>query len=144
MSKWSEWLHRQMTAKDVDQTTLAGAAGYNKSIVSNWLADKTGQPKLDSVRRTADALGVSVAEALVAAEYISADELQNSRLPADISAIDTADLLREVGARLGYDIKPSALQRSSPGLRLAPAWGDSSVPPPSRDELGVAADADRE
>lgn len=102
MSKWSDWLRRQMTAKNVDQTTLAEAAGYNKSIVSNWLADKTGQPKLDSVRRTAKALNVSIAEALVAAEFIDEDDLHNTRLPADITSIDTAELIREISSRLGY------------------------------------------
>lgn len=111
-----------MTAKDVDQTTLAEAAGYNKSIVSNWLADKTGQPKLDSVRRTATALNVSVAEALVAAEYISESDLQNSRLPADITTIDTAELLREVSARLGYTltaVKADGGTSGNQGRRLA-------------------------
>jgi transcriptional regulator with XRE-family HTH domain len=136
-----------MAANSVDQTTLAAAAGYNKSIVSNWLADKTGQPKLDSVRRTATALNVSVAEALVAAEYINEDDLQNTRLPADIQAIDTAELLREISSRLGYR---TSIEASGEGTTTVDAtvlqgrWGDSSVPPPSIDAHGVAADADDE
>ncbi|SFA38186.1 Transcriptional regulator, contains XRE-family HTH domain [Rhodococcoides kroppenstedtii] len=130
-----------MQVKGIDQITLANAAGYNKSVVSNWVNGRTKVPSLEALRRTAEALQVPMGEALVAAEYITADEIGATTLPADLASVDTGELIREIGARLGYDLAISG--KASPArLRAVAQWGDKSIPPPSRDDVGVAADSD--
>ncbi|MGM5065692.1 helix-turn-helix domain-containing protein [Rhodococcus qingshengii] len=107
MSKWSDFLRSNLNRKGWDQARLADEAGYHKSNVTGWLSGKTGSPSIETVKKTAIAFGVPIAEALIAAEYIDESDLNIERLAPDPDLLTDEQLLEQLHKRMG--VKPKAL-----------------------------------
>lgn len=107
MSKWSDFLRSNLNRKGWDQARLADEAGYHKSNVTGWLSGKTGSPSIDTVKKTAVAFGVPIAEALIAAEYINESDLNIERLIPDPDLLTDEQILDQLQKRMG--IKSTAL-----------------------------------
>lgn len=65
---------------------IARAAGTDASSLSRWMAGHNGAT-VDSCRRIAEALEVSLSEVLVASGAVSADEIQLDPLPPELLQI---------------------------------------------------------
>lgn len=107
MSKWSDFLRSNLNLKGWDQARLADEAGYHKSNVTGWLSGKTGSPSIDTVKKTAVAFGVPIAEALIAAEYINESDLNVERLAPDPDLLTDEQILDQLQKRMG--VRPTGL-----------------------------------
>lgn len=107
MSKWSDFLRSNLNRKGWDQARLADEAGYHKSNVTGWLSGKTGSPSIDTVKKTAVAFGVPIAEALIAAEYINESDLNVERLAPDPDLLTDEQILAQLQKRMG--VRPTGL-----------------------------------
>lgn len=117
--EWAQWLSDQLADRGWKQSDLVhnSAGRISSPQVSNWLRGKYAA-SLDSVRDVCNALGVSVVEGLIAAGYITADEV-NARVtyrpPRNASALSDDELLAEVGRRVRRDAEKAARQHDEPG-----------------------------
>lgn len=111
MSKWSDFLRSNLNRKGWDQARLADEAGYHKSNVTGWLSGKTGSPSIDTVKKTAVAFGVPIAEALIAAEYINESDLNVERLAPDPDLLTDEQILDQLQKRMG--VRPTGLTPSN-------------------------------
>ena len=92
---WPEYLRR--IAAGETQTQIAEKVGVGRLSVCNWMLGKT-RPKAETAIAVARVYGRSPIEALLAASYLEAEEVdapvevRNS--PRHLSAIDLADEVR--------------------------------------------------
>lgn len=93
-NSFSSRLRRAMDSAGMSQRALAKATGVSKQSVTNWLGE-VHEPRLSQVKRTADALGVSIG-------YLVGDDSTQSR---PLSAAD--DLIERLG-----DLHASVAMRS--------------------------------
>ncbi|NKU37723.1 helix-turn-helix domain-containing protein, partial [Rhodococcus hoagii] len=99
MSNWSDFLRARLDDRGWDAARLAAEAGVTPSIVSRWMSG-AHKPTADRVRAVAEALDVSVMEAMIAAEVITADEAKVTALAPDPKLLSDQELLYEVSRRL--------------------------------------------
>lgn len=104
--------------------------------MTGWLSGKTGSPSIDTVKKTAVAFGVPIAEALIAAEYIEESDLNIKRLAPDPDLLTDTQILDQLEKRLG--IKPTRLTIQSP-----PTTVDNPKATPPKDPLRVADEQGR-
>lgn len=129
---------------------LAAAIGVNASTISN-MRTGTATPKPSTVQKVADALGLPVTE--VSRWVGQARTVKNPYMPpveADLldarerKAVD--EVIRLIAApkiERQKRVKADAGTTADQGSNVVQGkWGDTSVPPPSREDLDVAADAD--
>ena len=95
---WPEYLRR--IAAGQTQSQIAARIGIGRLSVCNWLHGKT-RPKAETVIMVARVFSRSPIEALLAAAYLSADEV---RLPIEVRVsprdLSAEDLAAEVRRRL--------------------------------------------
>ncbi|MBM4722565.1 helix-turn-helix domain-containing protein [Rhodococcus hoagii] len=99
MSNWSDFLRARLDDRGWDAARLAAEAGVTPSIVSRWMSG-AHKPTADRVRAVAEALDVSVMDAMIAAEVITADEAKVTALAPDPKLLSDQELLYEVSRRL--------------------------------------------
>ncbi|MCA1009073.1 helix-turn-helix domain-containing protein [Rhodococcus hoagii] len=99
MSNWSDFLRARLDDRGWDAARLAAEAGVTPSIVSRWMSG-AHKPTADRVRAVAEALDVSVMEAMIAAEVITAEEAKVTALAPDPKLLSDQELLYEVSRRL--------------------------------------------
>ncbi|WP_064078345.1 helix-turn-helix domain-containing protein [Prescottella equi] len=99
MSNWSDFLRARLDDRGWDAARLAAEAGVTPSIVSRWMSG-AHKPTADRVRAVAEALDVSVMEAMIAAEVITADEAKVTALAPDPKLLSDQELLGEMSRRL--------------------------------------------
>lgn len=125
MSKWSEFLRVQMEEKSWSAARLATEIGVTGSSVSRWMTQDV-RPTPDRVQAAAEALGVSVAEAMLAAEIISVEELGVTRVAPDPDLLSDEEILRQVEKRMRRNVDaPNVVVTRNPGSDL-PAWKASA------------------
>lgn len=113
MSKWSDFLRANMERKGWDGAQLARAANVTPSAISRWLSGGT-RPTFDKVRSISDAFDVPIITALLAAEIITPEEAGVTPTIVDIETVDTADILKEIGKRLGVEAPTNVTQLRRP------------------------------
>lgn len=91
------WAFVQQTARGASQHAIARAVGVSASSVNRW---RSSRPKPSSVRLFAEAYGVSVIDAMVAAGHLNDGDSENDpsvlREQRDALAAAYADLLTKV------------------------------------------------
>jgi transcriptional regulator with XRE-family HTH domain len=92
---WPEYVRR--VTRGHTQAQIAKKSGVAESNIGRWIRGEHGQPKPDNVLALAKAFGQPVVEALVAAGYLSADEVNVERTP--LSAYTDIELLDELRRR---------------------------------------------
>ncbi|ORM00687.1 hypothetical protein [Prescottella equi] len=105
MSDFATWLADVARTRGLEtEAEISRAVNISQSIVGRWRIQGTA-PEIKSLRRVADGLGVSIQEALVAAGYVTPEEVGVVEVTPvvnmDVSRIPTAELLRELARRLG-------------------------------------------
>lgn len=89
-----------MDAKGWHQRRVAEEVGTNASVVSRWLSGEM-HPNLESIRATAEAFGVPVIEAMLAAEALTEDEVGVKRVSPDPDLLSDEEIVRQVAKRMG-------------------------------------------
>lgn len=92
---WPEYVRR--VTRGCTQAQIATRTGVAESNIGRWMRGERGQPKPDSVLALAKAFGQPPLEALIAAGYISADDVTVRRTP--LSAYTLAELIDELRRR---------------------------------------------
>lgn len=114
-----------MERKSWSATRLAAEVGVTPSSVSRWMT-QDARPTPDRVQASAEALGVSVVEAMLAAEIISEDELGVTRVAPDPDLLSDEEILRQVEKRMRRNVDaPNVVVTRNPGSDL-PAWKGSA------------------
>lgn len=99
-ARWNEYM--AATAEGLNDARIAEALSISPSTVGRWRAG-TVDPKPRQVVAFARAFNDNPLAALVAAGYLTADDLGDDvtvRLPADVADVSTIQLLDEVTSRL--------------------------------------------
>lgn len=99
MSNWSDFLRARLDDRGWDAAHLAAEAGVTPSIVSRWMSG-AHKPTADRVRAVADALNVSVMEAMIAADVITPEEAKVTAMTPDPKLLSDQELLNELTRRL--------------------------------------------
>lgn len=95
MNTWMEWLRE--AAGWVSDREIARRVGVSPSSVGRW-ADTP--PKVENVVTIARTFGAPVSEALVAAGYVSRDELHTPQAIRNLGAFTSRELLAELNRRI--------------------------------------------
>lgn len=93
---WPDYVRR--ITRGLTQVQIAERSGLAQSNIGRWLRGEPGQPKPDKVLTLAAAFGQPPAEALIAAGYLTADDVATKRTP--LSAYSEAELLDELRRRV--------------------------------------------
>ncbi|MBO2464463.1 helix-turn-helix domain-containing protein [Actinomadura violacea] len=93
---WWEYVER--VAKGDTQTAIAARIGLSQGGISGW---RTKAPKPETVAAFARGYHRPVLEAFVAAGFLTADEAGITEAPATLADLSSAELLDELGRRLG-------------------------------------------
>ena len=99
MTKWAQFIERQLGRVGWTGARLADEAGFNKSLVTDW-RNKGMLPSVKNARLTAIALQIPVAEAFIAAGFAEPDELLASEVDRPVSAFSNEELVTEISRRL--------------------------------------------
>lgn len=126
---WASWLRREIERRGITNMALAEAAGVDKATVGKWLSGKSSVRSHEIVRAVADALGVDVKNAYLAAGVLRPDDLQVHVVEKPLAELASADLVAELAARLDRLENPPRRTRAD---MLPPR--NSSLPAP-RPEL---------
>jgi transcriptional regulator with XRE-family HTH domain len=101
---------------DATQKDIASATGIDQSSISRWQRG-TNTPRAEAVVTFARAYGRSPVEALIAAEYLSSDDVgvvEMTTLTGDLTRVSSDSLLSELRRRLVAGI-PEGGQPWPPG-----------------------------
>ena len=96
------WRYVVLLTGDAAQKDVAAATGIDQSSISRWQRG-TSTPRAEAVVALARAYGRSPVEALVAAGYLSSDELgvvELTTLTGDLSRVSIDSLLSEIRRRV--------------------------------------------
>ncbi|WP_136244881.1 helix-turn-helix domain-containing protein [Mycobacterium intracellulare] len=117
---WPEYLQR--VTDGVPRKDIAAAADVDISGVSRWITGTTARPKAEKVVAFARGLNLNPVEALVAAGYLDAAELDGVvevvRTRAELS---DEELVAEVAARLARSdggVTVNEIQEPTPARRI--------------------------
>jgi transcriptional regulator with XRE-family HTH domain len=109
---------------------LARKAGLSDTQVSRWLQGK--QPSIDNLRRVAPVLHIPMSELLVAAEYVTPDEIGTATTTAEHGiAGDTT--LSEREKRLMLRMLSEVRDRTDADPQHAPPGGGGAVAAENQD-----------
>jgi transcriptional regulator with XRE-family HTH domain len=98
----SWWRYVETVTGNAAQKDIAAATGIDQSSISRWQRG-TNSPRAEAVVALARAYGRSPVEALVAADYLSSDELgvvELTTLTGDLSGASIDSLLSELRRRV--------------------------------------------
>lgn len=140
---WATWLQRQLDRRQwrpIDLVRAGGTKANGRPVIgserlTNWLR-ASQRPSYDFAILTADALGVSPEDALLAAGYSTVPETIDKRAeqrPRDLTGYSTADLVAELYRRF---VRPTARARST-DLRISAfdGRGWSDLTPDEQDQV---------
>ncbi|KAF0964654.1 helix-turn-helix domain-containing protein [Rhodococcus sp. T7] len=100
MTGWGAFLTDHMKDRGWSQNRLAKEARTNPSVVSRWINDGM-EPGIKSIRLVAEAFGVPVTRALLAAGAVTADELGILPVVApDPDLLSDEELLHQLDKRM--------------------------------------------
>lgn len=119
---WGEWVKQQLDQRGWNYARAAAESGLPPSAISQWVNRPQQEPSLANVRKLADALGIPILTALVAAGYITAEEAGQPPAPeVDPAKLTTMELLEEIRSRVADhldDLDPQPSGRNpQPTLR---------------------------
>jgi transcriptional regulator with XRE-family HTH domain len=98
---WGEWVKQQLDQRGWNYARAATESGLPPSAISQWVNRPHQEPSLANIRKLADALGIPILTALVAAGYITSEEAgQPPAPPVDAAELSTLQLLEEIKARV--------------------------------------------
>lgn len=117
-----------MDAKGWHQRRVAEEVGTNASVVSRWLSGEM-HPNLESIRATAEAFGVPVIEAMLAAEALTEEEVGVKRVSPDPDLLSDEEIVRQVAKRMGRREvdAPEVVVTRDPDVDLPPQFRGSGV-----------------
>lgn len=98
------------------QSEIAGVTGIDQSSISRWQRG-TNTPRAEAVVAFARAYGRSPVEALVAADYLTSDDMgvvEMTTLTGDLTRVSSDSLLSELRRRL-FATAPGTSQSWPPG-----------------------------
>ena len=98
MSTTNWWAYLQTITNGASNVDVARKVGFHESNMSKW--SRGGKPDVEFVVKIAHAYHVNVLEALVAAGVITSAEAQLREVKIGLADLTTADLARELAARL--------------------------------------------
>lgn len=98
-SRW--WTYLQSLMEGETQQDAANRIGISKSNITRWKAGARADP--DFVVKVARAYDVNVLEALVEAEFITAEEANLRTVDRSSTKLSNKELAAEVARRLGVD-----------------------------------------
>jgi transcriptional regulator with XRE-family HTH domain len=127
----SWWQYVVTVTGNAAQKDIAAATGIDQSSISRWQRG-TNNPRAEAVVAFARAYGRSPVEALVAAGYLSSDELgvvELTTLTGDLQRVSIDSLLSEIRRRV-----------LAPHIEDAQSWPAGW----STDDPGMGRDQDRE
>jgi len=114
MSRWVSFVSSQLEANGWTRNRLAKEIGLHPSIVTRWINDGM-EPGIKSIRLVAEAFGVPVTRALLAAGAVTADELGIVPVVApDPDLLTDAELMRQLDKRLSERHKQAPLPALEP------------------------------
>ncbi|WP_082359811.1 helix-turn-helix transcriptional regulator [Rhodococcus opacus] len=100
MSRWGSFISSHLATNGWSQNRLAKDTGINASVISRWINDGM-EPGVKSIRLVAEAFGVPVTRALLAAGAVTADELGILPVVApDPDLLTDDELVRQLDRRL--------------------------------------------
>ncbi|WP_146777786.1 helix-turn-helix domain-containing protein [Rhodococcus wratislaviensis] len=100
MSRWVSFVSSHLEANGWTRNRLAKEIGLNASVVSRWMNDGM-EPGIKSIRLVAEAFGVPVTRALLAAGAVTADELGIVPVVApDPDLLTDEELLSQLAKRM--------------------------------------------
>ena len=88
-----------MDSREWDQATLSKRAHLNPATVSRWFTDDA-QPSIKNIRQVAEAMGIPVVEAMLAADVLTEEELQVKIVAPDPDLLTDEEVLRQVAKRM--------------------------------------------
>jgi len=92
--RWATWLRRRMrTAGVATPTELGRASGVDQSVISRWL-NEGRTPQVDQLRKIATPLRATMLDLLIAAGYVSPDELGVTETPSSAVVADVAEAIK--------------------------------------------------
>lgn len=89
-----------MEALDLNAAEFSRRANLNGATVSRWFTAGV-RPGIDAIRATAEALGVPIIEAMLAAEAITEEEVGVKIVAPDPDLLSDEEIARQVVKRLG-------------------------------------------
>lgn len=92
---WPEYVRR--VTRGHSQAQIAAKTGVAESNISRWMRGTHGQPKPENVLALAKAFDQPPIEALIAAGYVSREDVNAERTP--LSAYTMAELIDELRRR---------------------------------------------
>lgn len=92
------WSYLRGITNGASNVEVARKVGFHESNMSKW--SKGSKPDFEFVVKIAHAYRVNVLEALVAAGYLSEADANLREVKVGLSDLSTADLAREIAARL--------------------------------------------
>lgn len=99
--QWADYVRR--VTRGQTQAQIAAKTGIAESNVGRWIRGQGGQPKPDSVVVLARAYNQPTTEALIAAGWLAADDVDVSKQRTPLSAYSNAELLDELRRRTVND-----------------------------------------
>lgn len=117
-------------SEGMTQRQIAAITGIEQSGISRWKLGKNA-PSADNVIKFARAYHRSPIEALIAAGYVDATEVNGIiEVGASVSDVPSDELLGELGRRLVH-AADTAAPTDSPATGMAPNSGSHSGGPPA-------------
>ncbi len=116
MAQATWWRYVVTVTGDATQSEIAGATGIDQSSISRWQRG-TNTPRAEAVIAFARAYGRSPVEALVAAEYLTSEDMgvvEMTTLTGDLTRVSSDSLLSELRRRL-FAVTPGGGQPWPPG-----------------------------
>lgn len=97
-SPWWQYVEEGLERNGITQSFLADTIGLNRGAASQWRNGGSPGPIRDreTIRATAQALGTSVLDALVAAGYVTPEELEAERAGVPLVERTDQELLEEL------------------------------------------------
>jgi transcriptional regulator with XRE-family HTH domain len=139
--QWAEFIDQWLTRRAITNSALADLVGVNRATVGNWRRAEVATPDHASVRAVANALGVDVKDAYLAAGILQADDLHVHTVEKSLSDFDSDDLVREVRLRMGPGRRAADEAQGNRAVRAAGnAASDLRKPARKRNPRRVVGD----
>lgn len=98
---WARFIDEQLIDNGMNNNQLADKIGMNRSAVGNWRNGKVAAPDPERVRAVAEALGVGIYDAYLAAGLLRQDDdLEVKVVEVGVEDLSTEVLVDELRSRL--------------------------------------------